>query len=57
MICLALTFFATGVCLQAQPLSEVTTGRTESGQLRYQLQVMERVFEDCLLYTSDAADE
>lgn len=48
MICLALTLFSMGVCLQAQSLSEVTTGRTESGQLRYQLQVMERVFEEAV---------
>ena len=52
MIFLALTLFATGVCLQAQPSSEVAAGRAESSQLRYQLRVMERVFEEAVEHSA-----
>ncbi len=52
MICLALTLFATGVCLQAQPSSEVAPGRAEPSQLRYQLRVVERVFEEAVEHSA-----
>ena len=52
MIFLALTLFATGVCLQAQPSSEVASGRTEPSQLRYQLRVVERVFEEAVEHSA-----
>ena len=51
-ICLVLILVAPSVSSQAQPSSEVAAGRAESSQLRYQLRVMERVFEEAVEHSA-----
>ena len=51
-ICLVLLLVAPSVSSQAQPSSEVAAGRAESSQLRYQLRVMERVFEEAVAHSA-----
>jgi len=51
-ICLVLILVATSVSSQAQPSSEVAAGRAESSQLRYQLRVVERVFEEAVEHSA-----
>ncbi len=51
-ICLVLILVATSVSSQAQPSSEVAAGRAESSQLRYQLRVVERAFEEAVEHSA-----
>jgi len=52
MICLVLILVATSVSSQAQPSSEVAAGRADSSQLRYQLRVVERAFEEAVEHSA-----
>ena len=51
-ICLVLILVAPSVSSQAQPSSEVAAGRAESSQLRYQLRVVERAFEEAVEHSA-----
>jgi len=51
-ICLVLILVATSVSSQAQPSSEVAAGRAESSQLRFQLRVVERAFEETVEHSA-----